>query len=151
MVKTLTFRGLVLAALMTLPLAHAQTTEKREMHSPELTIAQQLIDKHFAIWNDPQPQQCISSFGEVYTADFYAADYAAIATGYQQVVALIARVQREHPGFVFRPAPVTWNHGLGRVTWSYGPQDNPGLVHGEDIFTVRHGRIASIHVFINQP
>lgn len=149
MVNALTFRGLALAALMVLPQARAQTTEHKEMKSPELQIAQQLIDKHFAIWNDPQPR--ISSFGEVYTEDVYVADYADIASGYPQVVALIARVQREHPGFVFHPAPVTWNHGLGRVTWSYGPQDNPGLVHGEDIFTVRDGRIASAHVFINQP
>ncbi|SKC23308.1 hypothetical protein SAMN05216168_5256 [Kosakonia radicincitans] len=149
MVNALTFRGLMPAASMALPQVLAQTMEHKEMTSPELQIAQHLIDKHFVIWNDPQPR--ISSFGEVYTGDFYVADYADIATGYPQVVALIARVQREHPGFVFHPAPVTWNHGLGRVTWSYGPQNDSGLVHGEDIFTVRDGRIASIHVFINQP
>lgn len=121
------------------------------MHTSALLVAQHLIDKHFAIWNGARPEQSIATFSAVYADDFFVADYADVATGLQNVAALISRVQREHPGFSFTPDPVTWNYGLGRVTWGYGPQEKPNLIRGEDIFTVRDGRLASLWVFINTP
>lgn len=119
------------------------------MHTSALLVAQQLIDKHFTIWNSAHPEQQVATFSDVYADTFFVADYADVATGFENVAALISRVQREHPGFSFTPDPVTWNHGLGRVSWGYGPQENPNLIRGEDIFTVRDGRLDSLWVFIN--
>jgi hypothetical protein len=50
---------------------------------------------------------------------------------------------------IFRPRPVAWNHGLGRVTWSYGPYSDPDRMRREDIFTVEQGKLASLRVFID--
>ncbi|MFS2223871.1 nuclear transport factor 2 family protein [Pantoea sp. B65] len=116
----------------------------------EIAISQRLIDGHFAIWNDPDAGKRVGKFSQIYTADFFVADYRSMATGYADVAAFIARVRAEHLGFLFTPDPIAWNHGLGRVTWGYGPPDNPNRVRGEDIFTIRDGRLASLRVFIDK-
>lgn len=113
--------------------------------------AQALMDLHFAIWNEPDAQRRSALFAQVYTEDFAVADYQARAVGHAAVDQLLQRVQDQHPGFVFTPAPVSWNHGLGRVTWTFGPAEQPGLIHGEDIFTIRDGKLASAFVFLDTP
>lgn len=144
-----TASALVLAALAA-PLSQAQEATMTRT-TDQSTQAQQLIDKHFALWNDQNPSHWAAQLPQVYTPDLYLADYQGTAKGYDGVMALLQRVQQQHPGFTFTPQPITWNHDLGRVTWYFGPQDNPKLVSGEDIFTLRDGRLASLHVFINQP
>ncbi len=117
--------------------------------SEDRAIAQQLMDRHFDIWNERDADARLAQFAAVYTPAFFVADYAAKASGYAEVNQLIARVQSEHAGFSFRPEPITWNHGLGRATWGYGPAENPNLVRGEDIFTMDQGKLASMHVFLD--
>nr|WP_198982321.1 nuclear transport factor 2 family protein [Herbaspirillum sp. ASV7] len=115
----------------------------------DVAQAQALMDLHFAIWNEPDAQRRNALFAQVYTEDFVVADYQAKAVGHAAVGQLLQRVQDQHPGFAFKAQPVNWNHGLGRVTWTFGPPDQPGLIHGEDIFTIRDGKLASAFVFLD--
>lgn len=115
----------------------------------EVEAAQRLIDLHFAIWNDTDKAARQARFATAYAPDFFVADDAGKAAGYLAVDRLIEKVQSEHAGFVFTPDPIAWNQGLGRVTWGYGPKERPGLIRGEDIFTVRDGRLSSAYVFID--
>lgn len=117
----------------------------------EVETAQRLVDLHFSIWNDTDKATRFAKFASAYTLDFFVADYADKATDYLSVNELIDRVQGRHAGFVFTPDPISWNHGLGRVTWGYGPKEHPNLIRGEDIFTVSNGRLSSAHVFIDKP
>ncbi|MBS0454161.1 MAG: nuclear transport factor 2 family protein [Proteobacteria bacterium] len=119
-----------------------------ETNPQELETAQRLIDLHFEIWNHTDRAARLAKFEAAYAPEFFVADHAGKAVGFEQVNQLIERVHSEHAGFVFSPATVTWNHGLGRVTWGYGPPEQPHLIRGEDIFTVSHGRLSSAHVFI---
>ncbi|KAF1043859.1 MAG: hypothetical protein GAK35_02007 [Herbaspirillum frisingense] len=116
----------------------------------DIATVQALIDRHFDIWNDANPGNWAAKFTEAYAPDFFVADYQGMATGYVSVGQLIRRVQGEHPGFVFTPAAAEWNHGMGRVTWAYGPAQQPGLIRGEDIFTIRDGKLASMRVFLDK-
>ncbi|WP_312209651.1 nuclear transport factor 2 family protein [Pseudescherichia sp.] len=141
--------GLVLAALLMLPVAHSRETKTMTTSAQDITIAQRLIDHHFAIWNDRNPASRIEEFAQVYTPDFFAADEDGVTTGYASVVKMIEKVQAGHPGFTFTPDPISWNYGIGRVTWGYGPKENPNLVRGEDIFTLQDGKISSARVFID--
>lgn len=141
---------LLLAALNALPAASSHGLNDMKNTTQDIAAAQHLIDLHFEIWNDTNPDNWGAKFARVYTTDFFVADYQGMATGYDQVAKLLARVQGEHAGFVFSPDPITWNHGVGRVTWGYGPQDKPNLVRGEDIFTIENGKLASARVFINK-
>lgn len=112
---------------------------------------QALVDRHFALWNEADAAQRAPLYAGLYTPGIFVADYAGKAAGYAEVDAKIDAVLGEHPGFAFHPEPATWNHGIGRVTWGYGPAGNPGQVRGEDIFTIEDGKIASLHVFIDPP
>lgn len=111
---------------------------------------QQLIDRHFAIWNSTDAAEREKAFAAVYSSDFFVADYDGLNEGADRVNAAISKVQSQHPGFIFTPAPVEWNHGIARVTWGYGPKDNPYLVRGEDVFTISEGRLSSARVFISR-
>lgn len=117
--------------------------------SEDCAIAQQLMDRHFDVWNERNADARLAQFSAVYTSTFFVADYAAKASGHAEVNQLIERVQSQHAGFSFRPEAITWNHGLGRATWGYGPAENPNLVRGEDIFTIDQGKLASMHVFLD--
>jgi len=143
-------RALFMAALAALPHAHSQEANDMNESNHELSVAQRLIDVHFEIWNDPNPVNWASKFPKVYARDFFVADYSGMATGYDAVSKLIQKVQGEHAGFSFHPDPVSWNHGVGRVTWGYGPSTNPNLVRGEDIFTIKDGKLASARVFLDK-
>jgi hypothetical protein len=116
----------------------------------EVRAAQALIDRHFELWNDTNPANWVAPYHQIYTKDFFVADPAGVARGYEQVTQLMQKVQSAHAGFTFRPEPINWNHGVGRVTWDYGPDDNPGLIHGEDIFTIEDGKLASARVFLDK-
>lgn len=111
---------------------------------------QQLIDRHFAIWNNTDAAERASRFAAVYTQNFYVADAHGLNEGADRVNRAITDVQSKHPGFIFTPSAVEWNHGIARVTWGYGPQDMPYLVRGEDIFTVSDNRLSSARVFLGK-
>lgn len=148
--KKLVCAGIWLLAALATPPALSQEGETMNTETPDVAIVQTLIDRHFEIWNDPDRQARLAKFSAVYTEDLLLADYAGATTGYAAAEQLLARVQAEHAGFSFTPDPVSWNHGLGRVTWGFGPKDNPDLIRGEDIFTVRDGRLSSLHVFLDK-
>lgn len=139
-----------LAALLAMPIAHSQEAHKMTTADQDLVLAQHLIDLHFEIWNEPDAAKRRTRFPQAYSADFFVADYQGVATGYEEVNRMIGKLQGEHAGFSFHPDPVAWNHGIGRVTWNYGPRANPRLVHGEDIFTIKDGKLASARVFLDK-
>lgn len=111
---------------------------------------QQLIDSHFAIWNNTDASERAKAFAAVYMPNFFVADNHGLNEGTDRVNAAISEVQAQHPGFIFTPAPVEWNHGMARVTWGYGPKDNPYRVRGEDIFTLSGDRLSSARVFLSK-
>lgn len=131
--------------------SNSQAQDIKEMDTDTQSVAavQALIDQHFVIWADRQSDR-ITKFAATYTTDITVADYAAIATGYPAVNQVIDRVQAQHEGFKFSPEPVEWNHGFGRVRWGFGPQENPNLIRGEDIFTVRDGKLSTLHIFLDK-
>lgn len=151
MKKVLT-QTLMLAALLagTHNVLAESITMNIPTNQPEPTNLQQLIERHFAIWNNIDAAAREKEFAAVYSSDFFVADYDGINEGADRVNAAIRKVQSQHPGFIFAPAPVEWNHGIARVTWGYGPKDNPSLVRGEDIFTISAGRLSSARVFISK-
>jgi len=145
-------QSLLLAAL--LAGSHNVLAENTTMNITTAQLApaglQQLIDRHFAIWNNTDAVEREKAFAAVYSSDFFVADYNGLNAGADRVNTAISKVQSQHPGFIFTPAAIEWNHGIARVTWGYGPKDNPYLVRGEDVFTVSEGRLSSARVFLNK-
>lgn len=134
---------MTIGALLFASLAHAGEAEDK-------AAAQKLIDGHFAIWNDTDQSHWAAKLSAVYTKDVFVGDYGGSASNYAGVTQLIQRVQQTHPGYAFKPDAVSWNHGIGRVTWNFGPKENPSAIRGEDIFTIKDGKLASLRVFIDK-
>ncbi|TWB19183.1 nuclear transport factor 2 family protein [Nitrospirillum bahiense] len=130
--------------------AQTQVLDTAPATNEQIAAAQTLIDKHFALWNSNDMSKYRQAYDAIYAKNFLMADYSGVARSYDDVVALIQKVQAAHPGFHFTPKPVAINHGLGRVTWGYGPADDPTLITGEDIFTIEDGKITSLRVFLNK-
>lgn len=116
----------------------------------DAATAQQLIDRHFEIWNDTSAARRLPKYPAVYSDQVFVADYAGSATGHAAVDRMIDAVHAKFPGYRFTPDPIGWNHGIGRVTWGYGPAGEPNRIRGEDVFTIEGGRIASARVFIDK-
>ncbi len=144
--KTFLYTGAWLLA----SLAHAQEVRTMPTTEQAATVAQQLIDRHFEIWNDTQSASRLPKFPAVYTDHFFVADYAGKATGHAAVDRMIGDLHQKHADYRFTPQPIAWNHGVGRVTWGYGPADDPDRIRGEDIFTIEGGKLASARVFIDK-
>ncbi|WP_312687537.1 nuclear transport factor 2 family protein [Kosakonia sp.] len=147
--KTLIPKRILLAALLagTSVTFAKSTTMNIETTQAAPAELQQLIDNHFALWNNTDAAARAKGFAAVYTADFFVADENGLSAGSARVNAAIRQVQAQHPGFIFTPAAAEWNHGIARVTWGYGPQENPYRVRGEDIFTLKDGKLSSARVF----
>lgn len=147
-IAALTAPGIALAAAP--DAAHSQQTKQIKAIDQDAEVAQHLIDLHFEIWNDPDSAHRATKFSQAYSPAFFLADESGVARGYAAVGRLIDTVRGSHAGFVFTPEPITWNHGMGRVTWGFGPRDNPNQVRGEDIFTIEDGKLTSARVFLNR-
>lgn len=148
-VKKLIRLSSLLIAVLVAPLAHSQDVQTMSPDTQNIATAQKLIDQHFAVWNERDGQVRLQQFATIYTDDFSVADYAAIAQGFAEVNQVIERVQSQHEGFKFSPEPIAWNHDVGRVRWGFGPVNDPDKVRGEDIFTIRDGKLLSMHVFLD--
>lgn len=66
---------------------------------------------------------------------------------------LIDEVQGKFPGFGFTiiPGSLGDQHGHVRISWYYGPSDQPKTITGQDFMLVESGLIHSVTVFIDTP
>jgi hypothetical protein len=64
----------------------------------------------------------------------------------------VADLHRMAPNFVFTVlgSPQAF-HGIGRLAWGFGIPGKPPEVTGEDVITVKNGRIAALYTFIDEP
>lgn len=89
-------------------------------------------------------------------SDLYAADAVLYEPGHaakgqaaidQAVAALLTMLP---PAFVFAAdGPAVGHHGLGRLRWRGGPPGAAPVVTGTDVARIEHGRIQSLHVFLD--
>jgi hypothetical protein len=62
----------------------------------------------------------------------------------------IARIQEHTPGFVFSEIGTPQaHHGIGRMSWGYGPQGEPPKVTGLDVVVIRESKIAAMYTFLD--
>ncbi|AMO93114.1 hypothetical protein CFter6_0383 [Collimonas fungivorans] len=63
----------------------------------------------------------------------------------------IEELQAKFPAFDFvERGPVEAMHGVGRLAWGYGPEDNRNAVTGVDIAVTRDGRLLELYAFIDR-
>ena len=104
-----------------------------------------------SVFNERDAGKRIEAVGELYAEDavLYEPPDAA-AVGHAAISEAVARLLSSlPPNFVFTSTgPALGHHDVGRLSWQAGPPDGPIEVNGMDIARFRHGRIHSLHVFI---
>lgn len=70
--------------------------------------------------------------------------------GFAAIDRKVAELQARFPGFDFiERGPAEAMHGIGRLAWGYGPEDNRTAVTGVDIAVTRDGRLVELYAFID--
>ena len=62
----------------------------------------------------------------------------------------VGELQAKFPDFDFiERGPVQAMHGIGRLAWGYGPEDNRAAVTGVDIAVTRDGKLLELYAFLD--
>ncbi|NKI71157.1 nuclear transport factor 2 family protein [Collimonas pratensis] len=62
----------------------------------------------------------------------------------------VDELQARFPAFDFiERGPVDPMHGVGRLAWGYGPEDDRIAVTGVDIAVTRDGRLLALYAFVD--
>jgi hypothetical protein len=111
-----------------------------------------VAQRYIAAWNETDPQTRTDRVSALWAADGSYVDPLADVRGREQIAALIAGVQDQFPGFVFRlHGDVDGHHRQARFSWELGPSEGEAPVAGSDVVTLDdEGRIASVYGFLDR-
>lgn len=111
-------------------------------------LAQRYIDA----WNQSDRDALRASVDKLFAADARYVDPLVDAQGREAIVATIAAVHEQFPGFAFRLAgPVDGHHDQARFTWELGPDGVEAPIVGFDVaVTDGNGQIRSVHGFLDR-
>ncbi len=112
----------------------------------------ELAERYIAAWNETDPQAREKAVAGLYTEDARYVDPLAVAEGRDAIVATIAAVQSQFPGFRFRLAgPVDGHHDQVRFTWELGPDGAEAPIAGFDVaITDGWSRLRSVFGFLDR-
>jgi hypothetical protein len=110
----------------------------------------QIVDGYIAVWNetDGAARQALIAAG--WTEDVSYTDPMADVSGREALDGLVAAVQAQFPGFVFRRlGEVEAHHEFLRFSWEAGPADSEAVVAGTDVATLAGGRLQRVVGFLD--
>lgn len=114
------------------------------------TNATQLVESYIAIWNEVEagPRQAL--IAETWSEDASYTDPMADVAGHAGIDGLVAAVQAQFPGFVFRRiGEVDAHHTFIRFSWEAGPADGEAVVAGTDVALVSDSRLQRVVGFLD--
>jgi hypothetical protein len=111
-----------------------------------------IAQRYIAAWNETDPAARRDRVAALWTAEGTYVDPMADVRGPEQIDALIAGVQDQFPGLLFRLAgDVDGHHRQARFTWELGPADGPAPVAGFDVVTLDdEDRVTSVLGFLDR-
>jgi hypothetical protein len=106
----------------------------------------------YQVMNERDSRKRRSAMERIYTPDATFFEVDEVATGYDELNAIIESIVQKMPGdFIFHTTqPVSENHDVGRLSWGAGPVNGPDAVTGTDIALFKDGRIRSLYVFLDK-
>lgn len=112
----------------------------------------ELVGRYIDAWNETDPAARRAAVEAVWTEDGTYVDPLADVSGHDGIDGLIAAVQAQFPGFVFRlGTPVDAHHDLARFTWELGPAGGEAVVVGFDVIVrAEDGRVRHVHGFLDK-
>lgn len=122
------------------------------MSNPSERTASLLRTLVLGIFDERDAARRTKAIEDAFAADCDFVDPNQRHRGRAAVEEAVVRLQAARPGFRFQltsePQVID---GAGRVTWAFGPPENPKAVTGMDVVTVSGGRIAVLLTFLDPP
>lgn len=120
------------------------------MTATTLTDTTQLVENYLAIWNETDAAARKALIAETWTEDASYTDPLADVSGHDGIDGLVAAVQAQFPGFVFRRlGEVDGHHAFIRFSWEAGPADGEAVVAGSDVALISDGRLSRVVGFLD--
>lgn len=114
------------------------------------TTATRLVESYIAIWNEPDAAARKAVIADTWTGDASYTDPLADVTGHDGIDGLVAAVQAQFPGFVFRRVDeVDAHHAFVRFSWEAGPADGEAVIAGTDVALIKDGRLHRVVGFLD--
>jgi hypothetical protein len=115
-----------------------------------MTGTTQIVDGYIAIWNETDHAARKALIADTWTEDATYTDPLADVSGHEGIDGLIATVQAQFPGFVFRRlGEVDAHHAFIRFAWEAGPADGDAVVAGSDVALIDDGRLRRVVGFLD--
>ena len=112
--------------------------------------ATQIVDTYIAIWNEQESATRQVLIADVWTEDATYRDPMADVTGHDGISGLVAAVQAQFPGLVFRRlGDVDAHHEFVRFSWEAGPEGAAAVIAGTDVALVSDGRLRRVVGFLD--
>ncbi len=111
----------------------------------------QIVDAYLAIWNETDSTARKALIADTWTEDASYTDPLADVTGHDGIDALVAAVQEQFPGLVFRRlGEVDAHHQYLRFAWEAGPEGAEALIAGTDAAVISEGRLRRVVGFLDR-
>ena len=111
----------------------------------------QIVDAYLAIWNETDSTARKALIADTWTEDASYTDPLADVTGHDGIDALVASVQEQFPGLVFRRlGEVDAHHQYLRFAWEAGPKGAEALIAGTDAAVISEGRLRRVVGFLDR-
>lgn len=115
-----------------------------------MTNATQLVESYIAIWNEVDAAARQALIAETWSDDAAYTDPMADIAGHSGIDGLVAAVQAQFTGFVFRRiGEVDMHHAFVRFSWEAGPADDEAVVAGTDVALISNGRLQRVVGFLD--
>lgn len=109
-----------------------------------------LVKMHLEIWGETNATKRVELIEKIYTDNIQVIDPEFILNGWVETAEFIGKLLTQHPGFKFiATRSVETHHNKAILSWQFGPESKPDTITGQDIFTIRRGKIVSLLVFID--
>jgi hypothetical protein len=116
------------------------------------TQVEQLARSYVETWNQSDPAALRAAVDELFSSDVRYVDPLVDVSGRAALVATIAAVHDQFPGFTFRlSGPVDGHHDQTRFGWELGPVDGEAPIAGFDVaVTDDAGQIRQVFGFLDR-
>ena len=114
-------------------------------------ITEELLKRNlYEVFGERDAMRRRERIAELWTEDCTFVDNDGQHQGQDALDGAIAAIQAHTPGFVFSEigTPQT-HHGIGRMSWGYGPQGELPKITGLDVAVIRESKIAAMYTFLN--
>ncbi|MFC3562833.1 nuclear transport factor 2 family protein [Pedobacter jamesrossensis] len=109
-----------------------------------------LIEKHLDLWSERNSEFRKNELASVYSSLVTIHDPIAGLIRFEELNSFIDDLLRKFSNFKFSiMEPIDVHGEVARLSWAFGPEDNPEEVTGQDFFIFMDGKIISLSIFLD--